>query len=472
MLKREALFAGISAAAGTALRLAGACARKMKGSLTRTQVAVAAAAAVLPLSAVLATMAVSPDSAESLAPEAAVSAPAAMRTASVTVNQAETTASLFARLGISDAALEKFVFTNVDASAFAYPGRGLVAEAVVNPDGTAQSVSLYTEGRSASLGRKVTVARYGSGFTAETSSFAWEKRRFAASAEVRSGTADAAAAAGVPADVYRAAAAVAYKSSKLLASAKKGDLVSFAYEKRFVNGLEAASGKLLAVSVRSGSRDSSLYWMEDGSARGGFYPADGSTGEQSFRRYPVNAFRLTSAFSSGRKHPVLGRVRAHKGVDLAAPRGTPVYAVADGVIKAADRSMRGYGNRIDIRHGSGIETRYAHLAGYAKGIRPGTPVTKGQLIGYCGSTGISTGSHVHYEVIVNGVARNPATVALSSSSKLSQKYLATAQPRVRAISGEFSRAAADARSSGTAVAAAREFSGSATAEASSGRTNG
>ena len=118
-----------------------------------------------------------------------------------------------------------------------------------------------------------------------------------------------------------------------------------------------------------------------------------------------------------------GRVRAHEGVDLAAPRGTPVYSVSDGIIEAADSSLSGYG----------YSTRYGHLKGYAKGIRPGVFVKKGQLIGYCGSTGVSTGPHVHFEFHVNGRPVNPVKVAIQTNARIPSRYYAAARPRVTAL---------------------------------------
>ena len=121
-------------------------------------------------------------------------------------------------------------------------------------------------------------------------------------------------------------------------------------------------------------------------------------------RTPVNNFRVTSPFGE-REHPVLGGLRMHKGIDLAAPRGTPVYAPADGVVERAG-PFSSYGNYIAIEHGADMETRYGHLSKVA--VHAGETVKKGQLIGYVGSTGRSTGPHLHYEVRVDGHAVNPA----------------------------------------------------------------
>jgi murein DD-endopeptidase MepM/ murein hydrolase activator NlpD len=124
-----------------------------------------------------------------------------------------------------------------------------------------------------------------------------------------------------------------------------------------------------------------------------------------------------------RRHPILGYRRMHKGVDWAAPRGTPIFAAGNGVVIEAERKS-GYGNWIKIRHANGYETSYAHQTRFAKGIREGVRVRLGQIIGYVGSTGLSTGPHLHYEVTVNGRHVNPMRIRLPRGRSLSGEVLA------------------------------------------------
>jgi murein DD-endopeptidase MepM/ murein hydrolase activator NlpD len=131
-------------------------------------------------------------------------------------------------------------------------------------------------------------------------------------------------------------------------------------------------------------------------------------------RMPLSGFRMTSDYGM-RTHPVLGRRKHHKGVDLAAPTGTPVYATADGIIGRADRS-RSYGLVIYVDHGADLETRYAHLSKLA--VAKGERVRKGDLIGYVGSTGRSTGPHLHYEVRVDGLAVNPIPYMVETETQI------------------------------------------------------
>src|SRR2546425_1184006 len=126
----------------------------------------------------------------------------------------------------------------------------------------------------------------------------------------------------------------------------------------------------------------------------------------SFLRAPLQFRRISSRFGS-RYHPILGIWRSHEGVDFAAAYGTPVRATADGVVTRVGRDEAGYGNLIELRHANGIHTRYGHLSAFARGLHPGQRVDQGETIGYVGSTGLSTGPHLHYEFLVSGRATNP-----------------------------------------------------------------
>ena len=131
---------------------------------------------------------------------------------------------------------------------------------------------------------------------------------------------------------------------------------------------------------------------------------------------------MSSGFG-GRFHPLLKNWRQHTGVDFAAPRGTPIWATADGVVEYAG-VKGGYGNMIEIRHSGGITTLYGHMSSFASGARRGTRVSQGQIIGYVGATGWATGPHLHYEFKVSGIHQDPLRVALPKAEPLPQKYLA------------------------------------------------
>lgn len=146
-----------------------------------------------------------------------------------------------------------------------------------------------------------------------------------------------------------------------------------------------------------------------------FYDAAGQSAKRLLMKTPIDGARLSSGFGT-RKHPILGYARAHKGVDFAAPRGTPIKAAGDGVVERADR-YGSFGNYVRIRHANGYKTAYAHLNGFARGTRAGKRVRQGDIIGYVGTTGRSTGPHLHYEVHLNNQAVNPQKLKINTTGK-------------------------------------------------------
>ena len=147
---------------------------------------------------------------------------------------------------------------------------------------------------------------------------------------------------------------------------------------------------------------------------------------RAFLRAPVEFRRVSSGFSRSRRHPILNIWRRHQGVDYAAASGTPVMAAGDGTVRTAGWSG-GYGKMIEIQHRNGITTRYAHLKGYARGIRPGARVTQGAVVGYVGWSGLATSAHLHYEFRQNGAARDPSRVELGIGEPVPAARLAAFQ---------------------------------------------
>lgn len=191
---------------------------------------------------------------------------------------------------------------------------------------------------------------------------------------------------------------------------RAGDRFRILYERLVRPDGTAREGRVISVQFRIGDRDREayLYRLPDGSED--YFDRDGESLRRAFLRAPLEFRRISSAFSTGRFHPVLRRVRAHKGIDYAASTGTPVRAVGDGVVRRASGGGD-YGNLVEIAHSRGYSSRYAHLQRFAAGIRSGVRVKQGDVIGYVGSTGLATGPHLHYEFYSNGAAINPNTIA-------------------------------------------------------------
>ncbi len=181
------------------------------------------------------------------------------------------------------------------------------------------------------------------------------------------------------------------------------------------------SGDLLYTSFSPRGKTSEYYLYTTNKGRENFYDKDGKTAKRKLRATPINGARLSSRFGS-RKHPILGYRKMHAGVDFAAPRGTPVLAAGSGTVERANR-FGSFGNYIRIRHTDGYKTAYAHLKGFARGVRAGAYVKQDQVIGYVGTTGRSTGPHLHYEVILNGKKINPRRLSQLSGKPLAKSEM-------------------------------------------------
>ncbi|OHX17628.1 peptidase [Chromobacterium amazonense] len=228
------------------------------------------------------------------------------------------------------------------------------------------------------------------------------------------------AAARVPADIRNQLAEV-FSDQFELSSLKAGDSINLVYETMVYAGTPIASGNLLAVSIqRAGQLYQAFYFAHD-SESGAFYDAAGKPVKKGFSRQPVAGARISSGFGL-RKHPILRTLRMHSGIDYAASAGTPIVAPADGELVKAQRES-GYGNVAMIRHNGRLTTLYAHMSAFGKGMKPGAKVKAGDIIGYVGSTGRSTGAHLHFEVRINDQPVDPATNALPTPG-LSQTQLA------------------------------------------------
>ena len=197
---------------------------------------------------------------------------------------------------------------------------------------------------------------------------------------------------------------------------RKGDEFKIFYEK-FIDerGVVRDTGKVLYASMLVNGREINLYNFRYDDENG-YYDIDGKSIVKSLMKTPINGARLSSSFGM-RKHPILGFSKLHTGTDFAAPTGTPIMASGSGTVTRA-RWCGGGGNCVKIKHNSTYETVYAHMKNFAKGIKEGRKVSQGQIIGYVGSTGMSTGPHLHYEVIVNGKKVNSQRLKLPSGKVL------------------------------------------------------
>ena len=198
---------------------------------------------------------------------------------------------------------------------------------------------------------------------------------------------------------------------------RRGDSFSLTYEDRYLEGEKLRTGNIIAASFTNRGKTYQAVRYTNSKGRSNYYTPEGRSMRKAFLRTPLDIFRISSGFNLRRKHPIHKKIKAHRGVDYAAPRGTPVYAAGDGKVIATGYSKPN-GNYVFVQHGQTYTTKYLHLN--RKKVRKGQTVRQRQLIGTVGSTGYATGPHLHYEFLVNGVHRNPRTVKLPQSQPIAK----------------------------------------------------
>ena len=202
---------------------------------------------------------------------------------------------------------------------------------------------------------------------------------------------------------------------------RSGDNYYVQYEEIWQEGEFVTDGEIIAAEFNNNGRQIRAIRFKDKNEVTDYFTPEGNSVRKAFIRAPVDFTRISSNFNPNRRHPILNTIRAHRGVDYAAPRGTPIKAAGDGkVIFRGTKS--GYGKVVILQHGGNITTLYAHMSGFAAKARVGTRVRQGQTIGYVGMTGLATANHLHYEYRLNGVHRNPRTVSLPDAEPIAEEY--------------------------------------------------
>lgn len=207
---------------------------------------------------------------------------------------------------------------------------------------------------------------------------------------------------------------------------RKGDRFKVIYNEQFLDGKKIKDGHIVAAQFINNGESFTAIRYTDSDGGSSYYTPDGHSMRKAFLRMPVDFARISSSFNLKRKHPVLNRIRAHKGVDYAASTGTPIKASGDGKV-IWKGTKGGYGRAIILQHGSNITTLYAHMSKYNTKLEQGSRVTQGQVIGYVGSSGLASGPHLHYEFRVSGTHKNPMTVKFPQASPVPKKELAAFQ---------------------------------------------
>ena len=223
---------------------------------------------------------------------------------------------------------------------------------------------------------------------------------------------------------------------------QRGDRFDIVYEQKYRDGEYIGDGRILAAGfVNAGTSHRAIHFASADGKLNGYFAPDGRSMRRQFLRAPLDFTRISSNFNPRRSHSILNTIRAHKGVDYAAPTGTIIKAAGDGKVGFVG-TQGGYGRVVILEHGGGISTLYGHMSRFASGLRNGQRVNQGETIGYVGSSGAATGPHLHYEYRLNGVHKNPRTVPLPDAAPIPIAYMAEFQTRAGALLAELDRAKA------------------------------
>jgi len=276
---------------------------------------------------------------------------------------------------------------------------------------------MHHDGELVGLERKLSdsetlkITRDENGFVSDVLENPLEIRTRTAHATINSSLFQAAADAGLDERLAIELAEIFQFDIDFVLDIQEGDRFTVVYEEVFQDEVRLRSGNILAAKFVNEGREYRAVRYIDDKGHGEYFTPDGRSLRKAFIRAPVQFSRISSRFNPSRRHPVLNTIRAHRGVDYAAPTGTPVRAAGEGRVRFVGR-QGGFGNVIELEHGSGVVTVYGHLSRFASGLRRGQRIELGKVIGYVGSTGLATGPHLHYEYRVRGVHKNPQTVPL------------------------------------------------------------
>jgi murein DD-endopeptidase MepM/ murein hydrolase activator NlpD len=350
------------------------------------------------------------------APTEPLATPAASPWVTVKVKSGQTLSKIFDDMDLPQMDWVQLIRLGGDANRLKMLRAGDVLHVRKGPEGLHELTYALDESRT------LQVSRTDAGFEAITLAAEIERRPTYAVGTVTSSLYESGLAAGLPQGLIIEMADIFGYDIDFAQDIRVGDKFTVIYEDLYKNGEKLRAGNILAAEfVNQGHAMRAVRYV-DPQGNAGFYAPEGQSLRKAFIRTPLDVFRISSRFSTARRHPILNRIRAHKGTDYAAPTGTPVKATGDGRV-AFVGNKGGYGKVLVIRHGGSYQTVYGHLSRFRSGLSYGSRVQQGQVIGYVGTSGLATGPHLHYEFHVNGVQRDPQRVILPRASALPRQNL-------------------------------------------------
>jgi len=347
------------------------------------------------------------------------------------IRRGDTVSALLERLGVADNLADRFIRQDVSARALFQLRPGRVVQAQTDGNGTLLRLRYVHSpfvldsktSTQAAQANALEIIREGENFRAGEVALPYERRLEMRSGEIRNSLFAATDSADIPDNIASQIGEVLSGDIDFYRDLRRGDQFRVIYEMFYQAGEAARSGRLLAVEFINSGKPYQAVWFAAPGQSGGYYDFNGQSLRRAFLRTPLEFSRVSSGFGN-RRHPIHNVWRAHNGVDYAAPIGTAVRAVGDGIVQFIG-NQGGYGNTIVLRHNSTQSTLYAHLSRFSPSVQAGGRVSQGQVIGFVGMTGWATGPHLHYEFRVNNQPQNPLTVVLPQSEPLARQHLAT-----------------------------------------------
>lgn len=349
---------------------------------------------------------------ESTAPLALAAPAETAKRITVKIEDGDSLSLLFRRLGLSPQDLRNIITLNKQTATLKKLVPGQVLSFQVD-GGQLQALEFDLD-----LTKTLRVTREKSGFASEITTTELERRIKQMEGVINDSLFLAGQEAGLSDNLIMQLVAIYGWDIDFALDIRRGDSFKVVYEEKYKERKKVVDGPILAAEFTNQDKKIRAVRHQRGDGQVGYYTEDGMSMRKAFLRTPLKFSRISSHFNLRRKHPILNKIRAHRGVDYAAPTGTPVKATGAGVVHHVG-NKGGYGKTVIIRHGGKYSTLYAHLSRYKKGLRRGRSVNQGEIVGYVGKSGLATGPHLHYEFLVHGVHRNPLTVALPIAESIS-----------------------------------------------------
>lgn len=362
------------------------------------------------------------------------------QTQDLKIGKGDTIAGALGKAGVSD----EDAFQAVKAMSKHVDPRQVQAGQIINVQfkpGEGESMNFASMTMEAGPLKTVTVSKGAEAFDVDLKEKEVTAKTYAGYAKIQNSLYGSAERAGIPPQVLADVIRLYSRNIDFQRDIRQGDEIEVMYDgQETADGSYKKYGNIIYANLTIGGKQVPLYRYDDGN-RADFYDEQGRTTRKTLLKTPIDGARVSSGFGM-RRHPILGYTKMHKGIDFAAPTGTPIYAAGDGTINFAGRK-NGYGNFVSVRHSSEIETHYGHMYRFAAGMRRGAHVSQGDVIGYVGMTGRATGPHLHYEVALNGRQVNPRSVDLPTGENLKGKDLDKFKKAINSLRQQYAKMTQD-----------------------------